>query len=128
MGPALRPLLIEGHLLKHFDKKRVEGSININHGWTRRRICTPVHWHCQTLQFIHHRWKEELCIGHLRNHRLHHPLLQIEAQETGSSSSTLVCHCVPAKCRRAVWGGSWIVLVILKPCIWYVNKDNVNIE
>ncbi|KAG7315822.1 hypothetical protein KOW79_020688 [Hemibagrus wyckioides] len=52
-----------------------------HHGWSRLRHTSPVHRHRQVLQLLHHHRKEELCLGHICQHRCHYPVLQTEAQE-----------------------------------------------
>ncbi|MCJ8747940.1 hypothetical protein PDJAM_G00159190 [Pangasius djambal] len=66
------------------------GSVCKHHGWSRLRRTAPVHRHCQVLQLLHHHRKEELCLGHICQHRRHYPVLQTEAQEAEGCNSELM--------------------------------------
>ncbi|KAF4075148.1 hypothetical protein AMELA_G00231360 [Ameiurus melas] len=64
-------------------------SVKKHHGGSRLRHTAPVHRHCQVLQLLHHHRKEELCLGHIREHRRHYAVLQTEAQEEGCNGELM---------------------------------------
>ncbi|KAK2817986.1 hypothetical protein Q7C36_021919 [Tachysurus vachellii] len=83
-GLPVEHSLLEGH---QFSRRR--GLIREHHGWSRLRD-TPIHRHRQVLQLLHHHRKEELCLGHICQHRCHYPVLQTEAQEGEGCNSELM--------------------------------------
>ncbi|KAG7463019.1 hypothetical protein MATL_G00190970 [Megalops atlanticus] len=62
----------------------------IEHGRTRCWKPAPVYWFRETLQRVHHHWKEELCPGYICRHCYNFPLLQVEAQEAEAGHSKVI--------------------------------------